>query len=289
MKTKSEHAGFTLVELLVVMGILMFLFGLGIAILPAVYQKWTTTKGAEMVQGALARARQEARRSGHATGIRLSGATVTDLSFVQQPIDFTGGTLTAQGGQPTVQINPPPPPNLVQNGDYLEICGSGLPHQITGAGMAGGLNLGSPIPFTIPPPGTPQYRVMRQPQPMMGERPIKLPDKVAVDMQQCSTDGKTAGGIQPSGNDANGPYYDILFSPGGGLTGRWLGTDKVILYVRDTSYSDVTQGKPTLIAIYVRTGLIAAHPVDTSNTPDPNNGGQPNRYFFCNNGQSSGL
>jgi type II secretory pathway pseudopilin PulG len=286
MKTKSEHAGFTLVELLVVMGILMFLFGLGIAILPAVYQKWTTTKGAEMVQGALARARQEARRSGRATGIRLSGATVTDLSFIQQPIDLTGGALSAQAGAVQAQINPPLDPNSASAGDYLEVCGSGLPHQIT-AFAGGNVNLASPIPFTIPP--TPQYRIMRQPQPMKGERPIKLPDKVAVDMSQCSTDGMTAGGIQPSGNDASGPYYDILFSPGGGLTGRWLGTDKVILYVRDTSYSDVTQGTPTLIVIYVRTGLIAAHPVDTSNTPDPNNGGQPNRYFFCNNGQSSGL
>jgi prepilin-type N-terminal cleavage/methylation domain-containing protein len=288
MKTKTEHAGFTLIELLVVMAILMFLFGLGIAILPAVYQKWTTTKGAEMVQGALARARQEARRSGHATGIRLSGATVTDLSFIQQPIDLTGGTLTAQGGAAAATIQGADL-SSVQNGDYLEICGSGLPHQIQNAGLAGGLNLASPIPFTIPAPGTSQYRIMRQPQPMKGERPIKLPDKVAVDMGQCSTDGKTAGGIQPSGNDANGAYYDVLFSPGGGLTGRWLGTDKVILYVRDTSFSDVTQGKPTLIVIYVRTGLIAAHPVDTSNAPDPNNGGQPNRYSFCNNGQSSGL
>jgi hypothetical protein len=175
----------------------------------------------------------------------------------------------------------------VQSGDYLEICGSGLPHQIQNAGLAGGLNLGSPIPFTIPAPGTPQYRIMRQPQPMKGERPIKLPDKVAVDMSQSSTNGTSATGLTP--NTAGGTDYDILFSPGGGLTGRWLGTDKIILYVRDTSYSDVTQGKPTLIAIYVRTGLIAAHPVDTSNTPDPNNGGQPNRYFFCNNGQSSGL
>jgi type II secretory pathway pseudopilin PulG len=287
MKTKSEHAGFTLIELLVVMGILMFLFGLGIAILPAVYQKWTTTKGAEMVQGALARARQEARRSGRATGIRLSGSTVKDLSFVQQPIDLTGGTLTAPGnGQAVAQIQGADL-SSVQNGDYLEICGSGLPHQITGAGMAGGVNLASGLPFAIP--ATPQWRIMRQPQLMKGERPISLPDKIAVDISQCSTDGQSATGLTASGNDANGPYYDILFSPSGGLSrGSWS-TDKIILYVRDTSFSDVTMGTPTLIVVYVRTGLIAAHPVDTSGAPDIFSGNQPNRYSFCNNGQSSGL
>lgn len=286
MRAKSKHAGFTLVELLVVMGIIMFLFGLGIAILPAIYQKWTTAKGGELVQGALSRARQEARRSGRPTGVRFSGSQVTDLTFVQQPIDLTGGTLSAQAGAQMVQIQGADL-SSVQNGDYLEICGSGLPHQITGAGMAGGVNLASTIPFAIP--ATPQYRIMRQPQLIKGERPMKLPEKIAVDMALGSTDGKTAGGIQPTGQDANGSYYDVLFAPGGGLTGRWLGTDKVILYVRDTNLSDPYQGTPTLICIYVRTGLIAAHPVDTSGLPDIYSGGQPNKYSFCNNGQTSGL
>src|SRR5262245_60524806 len=95
-----KRTGFTLIELLVVMGILMFLFGLGIAILPGIYQKWETVKGAEMVQGALARARQEARRSGRPTGVRFttSGGQVNVLKLIQQPIDARGAGGPVAGG-----------------------------------------------------------------------------------------------------------------------------------------------------------------------------------------------
>src|SRR5262245_53688618 len=107
---KRTRSGFTLIELMVVMGILMFLFGLGVAILAAVYQRWETSKGAEMVQAGLARARQEARRSGKPTGIRLvsQGGNATNLSFVQQPLigSGNGGYFVPEGaGLPTK--NPP--------------------------------------------------------------------------------------------------------------------------------------------------------------------------------------
>src|SRR4029453_7309252 len=89
MNRSRRRAGFTLIELLVVMGVLMFLFGLGVAILPSIYQRWETTKGVEMLQGRLAPAPREARRSGKPTGIRMtsSAGMVINLKFVQQPID----------------------------------------------------------------------------------------------------------------------------------------------------------------------------------------------------------
>jgi prepilin-type N-terminal cleavage/methylation domain-containing protein len=243
---RKPRQGFTLVELLVVMGILMFLFSLGIAILPAVYQRWETAKGAEQVQGALARARQEARRSGKPTGIRMiaQGGNVQDLRFIQQPIDSSD----VAGAGP---------------GDYLVPEGAGLPRPAGGA------------------IGNNRYLVVREPQLIAGEREIKLPEKVGIALALCSTDGQTPTGLPATGVDAAGQtYYDIVFSPGGGLTSPRWGTDKIILWVRDFGVADLTKGYPTLIVIYVRTGMVAAHPVDT---------GSANNYSFANDPRSSGL
>jgi type II secretory pathway pseudopilin PulG len=244
MKQTRHRTGFTLIELLVVMGILMFLFGLGIAILPAVYQRWETTKGAEIVQGALARARQEARRSGKPTGVRLlvGGQYAADLRLIQQPVMGSGA------------------------GGYFIPEGAGLPAKT--------------IPAAPDPRANLTWYRMADPQPIVGERDIALPANVGIDMARCSVDGKT-----PTPN----PPTDIVFSPGGGLSSASWGTDKLILYIRDFSLADPAKGSPTLIVIYVRTGLIAAHPVDTSGLPDPNNNNQPNVYFFCNDPRSSGL
>src|SRR6185369_3311870 len=96
------------------------------------------------------------------------------------------------------------------------------------------------------------------PQLIQGERDIALPNNVGITIAKCSMDGK-----QPTGLPGAGPDFDIIFNPSGGLAANAWGTDKVILYVRDTALpDDPTKGSPSLICIYVRTGLIAAHPVD---------------------------
>jgi type II secretory pathway pseudopilin PulG len=278
---RSASKGFTLVELLVVMGILMLLFGIGVAFLPSVYQRMESAKGAEQLQGALARARQEARRSGRPSGVRLidsGGGLVPNIAFVQQPIDLTGGFLTAPdpgNGQPQqVTINGADL-STINPGDYLEIGGGGLPHRIT-ANAAPSLSLFTPLPFPINQ--TSQYRIMRQPQLIQGEKQVMLPSNTGVDMNMCTTDGWNPGaGMTPTGNNG-ADYWDICFSPGGGLTGKWTGSDKLILYIRDISQGDVYKGFPTLIVIYVRTGLIAAQPVDTSSV-----------YKYANDPRSSGM
>jgi prepilin-type N-terminal cleavage/methylation domain-containing protein len=250
----QRRDGFTLIELLVVMGIILFLFGMGVAILPSVYQRWEATNGAQMVQGTFARARQEARRSGRPTGVRMlvqAGTYASDLKFVQQPLD---GLNPAQAGP----------------SDYLIPDGAGLPAK---AGTQPIANL--------------RYRVARQPLPIPGEQTVKLPNNVIIDLTRSSVDAQTMGGMTLTGTEpapSNTPYIDVVFSPGGGLTAaNWPG-NSVILWVRDQTLLDPTKGSPTLIVIYVRTGFIAAHPVDLTGAPN-----LVSPYSFCNNPRSSGL
>jgi type II secretory pathway pseudopilin PulG len=283
MKIRDRSA-FTIVELLVVMGILMFLFGLGVAMLPSVYQKVESAKGAEILQGAFARARQEARRSGRPSGVRLfpdppNNVYVSSLQFVQEPVDLTGGVLTGAGVNVTVNPNPDPA-NTVGVGDYLQINGCGVPHQIAG-GAGGAWTLASPLANPIVT-GTPQYRIMRKPLPLQGERATIFPVNTGIDVTYCSTDGLTQTGLPISGNLAGAPYLDVMFAPNGNLTGLLLGTDKIIFWVRDISQGDSLKGYPTCIVIYGATGLIAAHPADIKNAAQ-------DYYFFCRRPNPSGL
>jgi type II secretory pathway pseudopilin PulG len=260
MQTQRRNAC-TLIELLVVMAILMFLFGLGIGFLPSVYQRWETTYGIQTVQNTLARARQEARRSGRPTGVRFpiqAGNLVTSLKIVQQPLDdiYTNAA-----------------PAAILGNDYLVPDGAGLPIQTP---VAAGATLNNM-----------RYRLVHTPQPLAGEKTINLPTNVCVDMTRASTDGKTATGLPPSGVEpapSNLSYTDIVFSPFGCITAANWPNDKIILWVRDSTLTDPTKGSPTLIVIYIRTGLIAAHPVDITGAP---NLSQP--YSFANDPRTSGL
>jgi hypothetical protein len=55
--------------------------------------------------------------------------------------------------------------------------------------------------------------------------------------------------------------------------------DKAILFVRDASRDNLTDGEPVLVSVHIRTGAIAVNPVDISSgdyysfTRDPSNSG----------------
>jgi type II secretory pathway pseudopilin PulG len=183
----------------------------------------------------------------------------------------------------------------VQPGDYLELYGGGSVHQITSVTAYTIPNLLPSPPYANPPfpnqqyvgvlglatapandvavPGTSQYRIIRAPRPLRGEPDLPLPQGVVIDLSTNFTYGNPLPIDPVTGN------IDLLFSPSGAIVGRAQGSDRIILWVRDSTQASIFDGKPSLVTVYGRTGFIAAQPVDPT-------GGNPYRYTL---GNSSGL
>ena len=94
----GRRPGFTLIEMLVVLAILVTLFGLTVAFLPRVQERERAARGADRLQGWLLIAKQRALRDRTPTGLRLitdpgNPNWVRDLEYVQQPDDYSGGTF----------------------------------------------------------------------------------------------------------------------------------------------------------------------------------------------------
>src|SRR5947209_1316409 len=94
---EGRRGGFTLVELLVVMGLLVVLASLAVMILPSISSDNRTSQGATQLQQWLEIAKQRAMRDKAPRGLRFLPGTVnpryvTDLEYVEQPPDFYLGS-----------------------------------------------------------------------------------------------------------------------------------------------------------------------------------------------------
>jgi hypothetical protein len=204
--------------------------------------------------------------------------TVTGTVAVLEPPEVING-------QP---VYPPPYPDFrgglgnnpanwaVQPGDYLELQGGSVLLRILNVQGAGPnrfvqLNLASAPLNNIPLTG--QYRIIRAPRPLPGEEPLHLPQDIAIDLSTNLTYNA------PIPFDPFTNSVDIVFAPSGAVIGRGTAGDKMVMWVRDMSLDTIFDGKPTLISVNVRTGAIAAGPVDPasgdpySGTRDPRSGG----------------
>jgi prepilin-type N-terminal cleavage/methylation domain-containing protein len=92
-----QRQGFTLMELLIAMTIMLFIAGITMAFLWSTnWQYQNATRGAEQLQGWLLIAKQRALRDGAPRGVRLLGDPsnpqfVTQLQYIEQPNDYTQG------------------------------------------------------------------------------------------------------------------------------------------------------------------------------------------------------
>ncbi|MFN4259214.1 MAG: Tfp pilus assembly protein FimT/FimU [Gemmataceae bacterium] len=262
MRTPTcERRAFTLIELFVVMAIIMILAGIVIAFFPNLQDERRAANGASNLQGWLLLARNKAVQSRLATGLQLlespdDSRYLTRFRFIQQPDTYSGGrngwVTSAQGNSVQLSVNVS---DHAQQGDYIDID-YGVPRRIVGVG-GNSVSLASPLPHPVRSRAF--FRIHRQARPETGEALRELPDMVAVDTEECLP---------------NPVPRQILFAP----TGEVLNAgneQRIVLWVMDMSGTS----QPTLLAIEVGTGTIAAHP------PAP--GGD--KYAFTKDARSSGL
>src|SRR2546429_698108 len=110
------RGGFTLVELLVAIGLLLVLMTLAILIIPSINNAQQATQAGTQLQQWLEIAKQSAMRDRAPRGIRLlpgkgTSATVqvTDLEFLEQPPDLYLGSVTTGGKTYHSYATVPPP------------------------------------------------------------------------------------------------------------------------------------------------------------------------------------
>lgn len=302
MHSARAHAwrrrpGFTLIEMFVVLGIILSLSVLTVLFMPRIQERQKVPRGADLLQGWLLMAKQRALRDRVPTGVRLQPISlnpndpthnyVRDLQYIQKPDDFSQGLVsgwqqnivTFTGVDFLSNLQPGQKPNQgnettsVQAGDYLLIHGGeGVPTMITAVTSSTTLQVAS-ASQQVPAPCS--YRIMRQPRLLAGEEPLQLPQDVAIDV------GRSLPAPFPARQPPGSPlvYWEIVFSPSGRVVGTGAGNAPIALWVRDVTLDANAPGDQTLVVIYPRTGLIAAHPVAQGADP----------YQFIRDGRASGF
>jgi type II secretory pathway pseudopilin PulG len=310
----------TLVELLVVIAVLAFLMSLTALYFPRYQDKELTARGADKLQGWLLIARQQARRDGLPTGIRLYADVTPGINgnqphvrrmvYIQQPDDIAQGLYRGpQAGNnfvatfSGVDFNNLGIPATDLQGAYLEVFGGGVLRRIQGVASATSLTLeasttalenvsASPNAITedttTHPNQRTNYRLILPPRPIPGEQELTMPDNIGIDLNNNNpANPSTVGTNRPMSRNVPqraGGFYEILFAPSGAVIGQGTSNGLILLWVRDVTKdntSNLLSGNATLITIQPRTGFISAHPAAPASTGDP--------YTFTKDTRSSGM
>ena len=193
-----------------------------------------------------------------------------------------GGRLSGPDGLNFTDDDPP-----VQIGDYLELGGVGLSHYILDSEQSDKkgsptvydmLVLGSSLPQSISSPVV-NFRVLRKPR-VVGDETFDLPRSIVIDgttngtstvagtYSNAVTYPITAAFIESLPTDAAG-NLDIMFAPTGVVMPGSTSKAKIYLWVRSTEYPGTFDGEPTLIVVYINSGLVASYAVNVGNASNP--------------------
>ncbi len=290
----SPRLAFTLVELIVVIGIVAALAALIVLIFPRLQDSQRVAKGADVLQGQLFLAKQMALRDQTPRGVRLiqgpNAGQYTSLQLIEQPLPYSVGQATGYANPSnfipsgydvkfSTSQNPAPSfgNNTVQVGDYLDLSAAldsyttgSYPHAmhvITAVNFSAATSEWVLTIATQPSSSLfgasnatmlnqPwNYRVVRSPRAMVAQQPVSLPDDVAITLPQ-------------------GGSTDIMFDPSGVVLGSSPG--KIVYQIQDP-----TGGTPEqmLVAVYTRAGNILAQPIAPGSNP----------YLFIQDGSTAGM
>ena len=147
-----------------------------------------------------------------------------------------------------------------------------LSHGISGGGQAGVMPGGS-------------CKIIRAPR-VASDDLLQLPGNIVVDLGLCYK--YRAYGNYPlpyTLSNGNVTSLDILFAPSGTVVTPGVATDFLALWVRDVYAGNEFQIGPSLVAVYVRSGLIAVQPPNDGGVPaNPPTGTDP--YKFVKDGRA---
>jgi prepilin-type N-terminal cleavage/methylation domain-containing protein len=292
----ARRRAFTLVELLVVIFLIVILVGMTVYIGLQPFANQQTAEGASQLQGWLTMARQRALLDRAPVGLRLfpdpnNPKFLTQAQLIQQPDDFSGGECHSPyvKGVPVLNELSFTSVDLtggfakqelwsVQPGDYIQVQGNGLRHRIATVSPQK-VQLDSNLAQPISTP-TNHYSILRAPR-LLGTEVMKMPSTVAIDVANSQYPLNPLNSAPPrqlSPLPAK-TTVDILFAPSGEVL-QVLGgsaTGRLVLYVRDSTLSDIHDGEPTLIVVYTSSGLI--EPSSVNQPPYPANKSQ-DEYSF---------
>jgi prepilin-type N-terminal cleavage/methylation domain-containing protein len=290
----KKTSGFTLVELLVVMTIMVVFASLTAAFYPSLKADNAISRVSTMVQSNFVAARQRAKRDRVPTGIRLqldADGRCTQLLLVQKPEELNVNTLhyitTAAGGilefkkkdQPADLI-PTVPLLLTQAGfedlifpyDCVVNNSSGESLRILGiSGNTASYDATFSVPnFNFFPFS--DYRVIRMPRTIPGENAVDITDEYEISLSKY---GSIAAGKEafarsnlPISTTVGGGVFDIIFDPSGTLSSPGLSGDAV-LWLHKFSNDPTDFSNDALICIRKINGKIGAFPVDRLNSSNP--------------------
>lgn len=282
-----RQQGFTLIEMLVVMGIIALLGALGVMVFSA-FQSDGPEQGAQSLQGWLSIAKQRALRDNGPRGIRLELERVQSstnppqdfvfcrkLTYIETPPDFTGGVVQTgtdpNSGSGFAQFSKDLSGGLgnatqlwpVQVGDFFLVA-TDAPRRITAMIDANTVQLDAPPPMHTP---TSDYRIIRHARPVRGEETLSMPEACVIDIGTFDLNSNAFSSFRSLVSLHDLDHVDILFNPSGEVISQ-ANRGKVILWVRNPD-EGLNAREQTLITVYTRTGQIAAHEVDTSGFGDP--------------------
>ncbi len=284
--TARRRSGFTLVELMVVMSIIVVLASITVLVVPDIMSQDRTTEAAGRLQQYLQTAKNRAARDGLPRGVQLinnGSGLATEVQYVEAPPlflpnpDQTGGFPTPNGspqvlfeftsGNPTptkITLNNLPDPSVVTAESTVLIPNLQAYFQVATATPSGST-------VTVTAKGSPQYPnvgvgtkavsylfgVYGPVQALLGEPVVQLPANVGVDLN--SSDGILS------------PYI-VLFSPSGDVVDATKG--QMMLWVRDprkgggSTGNLQTGGEQQVVAVKARSGAVGVFPISwTANNP----------------------